>query len=537
MQYMPLDIHTSFDYGGWREGFEWPVNPNEILKFRKTIEKKVLECFVNEESDLCRTILEITCSALILEYLSLYNILLLLARIRLLGKTPAAEKQRPLWSLAKGLLNSGVPAQTMFYARGFRRDYKQNAKAFLHSLADYVAFIFEAKKPLDFNSSNNVSVFSLPFPLESAVNRKRGKILFRQELSWKWFPWDMGRKVVVPDAPLRDSIESLTDSVIDAFTDNELNLSQPIREHIYELTHNYYRQTASYYIGNRNSKDIPQHLWAGSGHNYYVRLLGRLVRDKKGVVTCFEHGEPKAIYKNTYHGYGELGICNRYMTYTRQCAQLYEDSWGGTLKLQKHMPEMITPPEEGEAYLKTVFRRYGKGKAISHNSKRVLYITSAFRNDFTSLDCRPADMVYLEWQRYLFNTLKELEYEVAFKQHPEGILINREFKLFKDVDYLNGNFKDHLERNNILIFDHTNSTAFAIAVCTNKPVVLIDTGFLSLHTESRKNLSERCAIANGYYDSQNRLRVKKDELQEALLSAAKSKNYDFSHRYLTGFGS
>jgi len=360
------------------------------------------------------------------------------------------------------------------------------------------------------------------------------KTPFKFEASWKWFPSNLDGKVAVPDKSLKNSAEILTSTVISTYTNNGLNLSQLISDYMFELTYGYFRQTANYYLWNRDKRSIPRYVWAGTGQNYYTRLLGRMIRDNKGIITCLEHGEPKAIYEDTNLGYGELGICNKYMTYTKSCAELYEDTWKNIPKLQKNMPEMMIPPGGGEPSWRRVFKIYGKGKDISYKGKRVLYVAGAFRNDFASHDCRLADMVYLEWQHYLFNVLNELGYKATLKLHPEGILINRIFEPFEGISYLQGDFKDALERDSILIFDYTGSSALTIALCTNKPVVLVDNGFLELHPESRKYLSERCAIVDGYFDEKNRFRIEKNKLQEALDNSTKSKNFKFVHRYLTG---
>jgi hypothetical protein len=527
MKHIPLDIFTSLDHENWIDDFQWPVSNEEIFKVRKILEKEVLRCFFNEKSELCRKILEISCNMLIIEYLSLYRTLLIIERSKSLDTVLDAGKQRQSWSLAKGLLNGGIPGQSIFYPKGFGTDYKQCLKSFVKILLE-----FYKKDRRCFKRKNWISLFLLPIGVVDG--KSDGKTPFKFETICRWFPSDIDGKVAIPEKDLSGSAESLTHAMISIYGDHGLNLSQSVSGYMFELTYGYFRQTANYYVWNRNRKNIPKNVWAGSGHNYYTRLLGRLVRDNNGTITCFEHGEPKAIYDNTNCGYGELGVCNKYMTYTRACAELYEDTWKNMLKLQSNMPEMIISPQGGEPSWRRIFKTYGKGKAISYKGRSVLYVSGGFRNDFTSHDCRLADMVYLEWQRYLFNTLSELGYDAAFKLHPEGILINRTFQPFEDINYLQDNFMDTLQMDNILIFDHTGSTALMVALCTNKPIVLIDNGFLELQPESRKYLSERCAIVDGYFDDRNRFRIVKNKLQEALDNSTKSKNFRFVHRYLTG---
>ncbi len=533
MKYKPIDIFTLLDYENWFDDFDWPENNNEIFKVRKIIEKNIFELYMNEKSELCKNLTSIFCNILIIEYLSLYRTLLIIERIKSSGKVPDAKKQRSLWMLSKGLLEGGRPRQSVFCPSGFKKDYEQSIKIFLYSLSESFALAMESKSMEYINWKNSISLFSTC--QLAAANKKTEKAFYKYEMHWKWFPYDIEKRVSVSDNLLIDCVQLLAKSIIEIFGDNGLTLSQFLKDYIFELTYNYYKQTAKFYIWNRGKENIPKNLWMGTGSNYYNRLLAKLVRDKNGIVTCFEHGEPKSIYKDTFLGYGELGLCNRYMTYTKQSAELYKDSWADTIKLQNQMPKIITPYGCGKPYLQIVFKRYGKNKTISYKGKKVVYIANAFRNDLVSYYVlKPTDVVCLEWQRYLSKVLSESGYEIAFKMHPEGILVNRSFAAFEDMNYLDGKFEDILDRDNILIFDHTGSTALTIAVCTNKPIVLIDDGLLSLHVEARKHLATRCAIVDGYFDDKNRFRVEKDKLQEALVNASKSKNYDFSYRYLIG---
>jgi hypothetical protein len=92
-----------------------------------------------------------------------------------------------------------------------------------------------------------------------------------------------------------------------------------------------------------------------------------------------------------------------------------------------------------------------------------------------------------------------------------------------------------MERDDILIFDTTCSTALQIALCGTNPIVLINCVINEMHESVLKDLAGRVEIVNGFFDNKNRFRVNLDELVSALEQCDKDKDYEFVRKYIVEF--
>lgn len=108
------------------------------------------------------------------------------------------------------------------------------------------------------------------------------------------------------------------------------------------------------------------------------------------------------------------------------------------------------------------------------------------------------DMLYLQWQRSVVSVFPNLMY----KRHPKGNSLFREVsdnKLRKWIDPNNEfniiitseNFYNIYDGCDGYIFD-TVSTAFMIAVATNKPIIYFNIGKRKFREEVEKKIKERC---------------------------------------------
>ena len=113
--------------------------------------------------------------------------------------------------------------------------------------------------------------------------------------------------------------------------------------------------------------------------------------------------------------------------------------------------------------------------------QNVMVVTASMKNEV-----RPAfvstgeEIPYLEWHLRLLKSLRDANYNIISKRHPKGFLSN--IKLFDGIaneELIDGSFTDLMEIADAFVFDFAAS-AFMEALCTNKPVVLIETPYRTL---------------------------------------------------------
>jgi hypothetical protein len=130
------------------------------------------------------------------------------------------------------------------------------------------------------------------------------------------------------------------------------------------------------------------------------------------------------------------------------------------------------------------------------------------------------DMLYLQWQRSVVSVFPNLMY----KRHPKGNSLFREVsdnKLRKWIDPNNEfniiitseNFYNIYDGCDGYIFD-TVSTAFMIAVATNKPIIYFNIGKRKFREEVEKKIKERCL----WIDSDPENKINFDAISKDLIN-------------------
>jgi len=113
--------------------------------------------------------------------------------------------------------------------------------------------------------------------------------------------------------------------------------------------------------------------------------------------------------------------------------------------------------------------------------------------------------VYLEWHLRLLKSLRNANYNVISKRHPKGFLASKKlFAGYAHQEVTDGSFTELMASADAFVFDFAAS-AFMEALCTNKPVVLIESPLRRLLPSGRKEVEEICTIVRAEYDENNRV--------------------------------
>lgn len=263
--------------------------------------------------------------------------------------------------------------------------------------------------------------------------------------------------------------------------------------------------------GMRSVRRLPSRLWSGTGGYWPSRCAGLEVLRRGGEVTRFEHGcaagmlrvvEPVAMT--------ELSVSSEYVLPTPALAEHLHRS--GASGLLAPFGEARLSGRGGEPGIRTLHLR----STPRSDRRRVLYAPSILQGSRQFVPPFLPDPVHLDWQFRLTEGLMRLPVELVVRAHPEGLLRGRVHPLTKLLPLAPQPFEALMPEADLFVFDYHLSTTFYEAVCTDRPIVLIDMGNPVFAPAIRNLVERRCRVIAARFDSRNRPHVDAEALTEAV---------------------
>ncbi|MBI5740396.1 MAG: hypothetical protein HZA16_06710 [Nitrospirae bacterium] len=519
---IPLDVLSANRATAWVDDFIWPVNSLELLAVRKDIEMILYSLLQKEEDELLLSVLRVAFNRLVVEHLSLTNAMLVIKGVKGLGYGMDASCQGGQFGLLKGLTERGVPERPIFLPDTLRR----------RSIKNCIRSVVKAsKRSMSLNPGSKGYPLLMTGGLAEEISGTCAGTFQPMD------PYDLFSRVAFSNGNgncrgISGLAEKATEEILSYWTSRRISAGRHMRDYVYGYHYQHFFRTSCFLNAAKNSHMLQgRDVWVGSGGVFFHRLIGELGKKRGSRVSFHDHAESKALYDTTNHGYSQLGLCDRFVTYTGSCAELYEKGWRSSVAaISEEMPQIdVSAIGCGRFFQDLVGKSEDEGIRI--RSRKVMYVSGAFTNDLNFFANRPHDMVYFEWQNAMLKAVKEMGYSVGVKYHPETLFIKSSLMLGDSVEYLQGRFQDYLDRDDILLFDTTCSTALQIALCCSNPLVLIYCPVNEIHESVLEDLAGRAEIVRGFFDDRNRFRVDLDRLAAALENCDKAKSHDFARKY------
>lgn len=155
--------------------------------------------------------------------------------------------------------------------------------------------------------------------------------------------------------------------------------------------------------------------------------------------------------------------------------------------------------------------------------RRVMYLPSVFRGLAQSSPPSLPDVLQLDWQLHVAETLRGFPVEARVRPHPEGKLPIDRHPIIEYLPVEWRSFEEAMHDVDLLLFDWPRSSTFWVALCTDKPIVLLENAESFRDTcfaeDIRQAISERCVFLSAQVTSANTRRTNVEELREAILGA------------------
>ena len=261
----------------------------------------------------------------------------------------------------------------------------------------------------------------------------------------------------------------------------------------------------------RRVRRVPKTIWSGSGASYASRLLGLEVMRRGGRAVRFGHGGETSVFRaeaNTWVR-RELQVSNEFVLPTQLFSEIVNRESG-----VRDFPGMEGIKVTGGAGDPSLALPRTESR---HTGKRlkVLYVPSIYRGARTYLSNVPRAPQYLDWQFSLLGVLSRLPIDLFCKPHPrdaragDSPLSGLAGPVYQPFESVGGNF-------DVLILDHLNSTALAMALASRKHVgfvSLVDTPLLNV---VQREFSQRCRVVKATHRESGRIEVDPETLEDAV---------------------
>ena len=147
---------------------------------------------------------------------------------------------------------------------------------------------------------------------------------------------------------------------------------------------------------------------------------------------------------------------------------------------------------------------------------QVIYAPTILRGQRQFLPPILPDVIYLDWQLRLVEALQNMPVNLMCKPHPEGLLRGQRHPLADVAPTSTQPFESHIAWADRFLFDYGQSTTFAEALCTDRPIIFIDMGNPIFNVQIKEMIARRCHVIAARFDVRNRPLVDAEELRDAL---------------------
>jgi hypothetical protein len=272
------------------------------------------------------------------------------------------------------------------------------------------------------------------------------------------------------------------------------------------------------------------HLYTGTGGIYRSRLASHLITREGGAVTRATHGGDTVLFEDPVWVNTELLFATNYVSYGAQAADVIRRLATEHPRAQS-LQSVPTIYGAGSDYHSDLVPNTPSANSIEKDGS-VAVIAASFTGERRVVPhVKVHDVVYLEWHSRLLDSIRELGYKAISKRHPKGI--GSDLNLFtpnSDTELTQVGMAS-LANVEGFVLDIAGS-AFMEAMCSLKPVVLIDIPTRRITSEGRSKILESAQIVKAEFAPSNRIQIEVEQLKEAL---AQPVDLEARHRFLSDY--
>jgi hypothetical protein len=136
-------------------------------------------------------------------------------------------------------------------------------------------------------------------------------------------------------------------------------------------------------------------------------------------------------------------------------------------------------------------------------------------------------LAQLEAKAALIEWLDRAGFQVLYKAHPEFEVQTRTLFEGMSCTFVGGHFEKCWKTADAFVFPRISSTSFGFALCTNRPVVVLDIDGQAWRHDAYELLARRCRMVPAVLDDRLRIRFDANALVAALRQPVQEIDYRF----------
>jgi len=262
----------------------------------------------------------------------------------------------------------------------------------------------------------------------------------------------------------------------------------------------------------RRLPDLPKDAWIGG--QLTARYLATEIRRRGGHVTAFEHGWGASCERaQEITAYAEFGVADRYVALTPESARRHSGSAAHVIASPQRRIEFLAGAGDLDARRLPLARTRAPGAR-----PRVVYAPTIIAGWRQFVPPLLPDPVHLDWQSRLSEALMAMPINFVCRPHPEGIFRGKPHPLCALLDTSENTFERLMGETDVFVFDFQQSTTFGRALCSDRPIVLVDFGLKAWNEDMDTAIRRRCRVVAARFDERNRPHIDAAALKDAVLS-------------------
>jgi hypothetical protein len=275
-------------------------------------------------------------------------------------------------------------------------------------------------------------------------------------------------------------------------------------------------------------------LFTGTGGGYLARTVAHAFQKNGAKVIRTTHGGDTSLFSDPLWRSTELPFSDTYVTFGTEAANEVSNV-SESHSTSRKVPNTRKIVSGGSHFHQKIVNDAQRSSKV----KNVYVISASFSGKHRAIpNVKIHDIVYLEWHRRLLKRISEAGYEVFAKRHPKGT--GADIPIFDDiatVELRQTRMAATFSQADAYVLDIAGS-AFIEALCTLKPVILIDIPTRRLIEKARTQLQKSVVIVRANFDDKNLVAVDHSQISEGLQKPVDlDARRQFIFDYLTSYDS
>ena len=282
----------------------------------------------------------------------------------------------------------------------------------------------------------------------------------------------------------------------------------------------------------RSLKNLPETLLLTEVAKPLNKTVALAARSRGTRVVGFHHGNDMGNSRRKGFSYSEYSHCDAFVCPTQASARFHAREHRMN-SISRLAPTQFLSAETGRYEAR---RRACSREAFPDRFRSIMII--GYPMHVNRSPYRPGSffVFQLDLELRVARLLKQQGYEVIYKMHPER---RREAEgLFNGlIDRIVAEpFETSYQETDALFFGYTGTSTFGFALCTNKPVFVIDFKGQEWNREAYDLLRRRCTMIPAEFDETNRIRFDEGLLLERLDSRPEVPDFAYVEEIMSPSG-